>query len=162
MRSTASSRSSISRPAAGLHDAVRAQVLAEGILELEDVVTQLVHSALASDLVKRAAARHHWREIYVGAPRPDGTLVEGIIDLLYREDDGSLVVVDYKTDVVTSDTLDAKVAFYRPQLEAYREMLATTVGGGDRDATALPESGWISRSEPQQGLINGPRPRRGS
>ena len=114
---------------AGLEDAVRAQVIAEGIVELEDVVSELAHSAVASELVKRAAQRQHWREIYVGAPRPDGTLVEGIIDLLFREDDGSLVVVDYKTDVVTGATLDAKVAFYRPQLEAYRDMVVATVGG---------------------------------
>ncbi|MDN7121463.1 UvrD-helicase domain-containing protein [Nocardioides sp. ChNu-153] len=114
---------------AGLRDAVRAQVVAEAIVDHADVVTRLVKAALASDLVRRAAGREHWREVYVGAPRADGTLVEGIIDLLYREDDGSLVVVDYKTDVVTSATLDAKTVFYRSQLLAYREMLSASVGG---------------------------------
>ena len=150
------------RPAQGSHDAVRAQVIAEGIVELEDVVTQLVEAALASDLVKRAAEREHWREIYVGAPRPDGTLVEGIIDLLFREDDGSLVVVDYKTDVVTSATLDAQGRVLPAAAGGLPGNARDHSGWGDRDATALPESGWISRSEPQQGLINGPRPRRGS
>lgn len=113
----------------GLQDAARSQVVAEGVPDLEQVVTDLVRSALGSELVKRAAERSHWREVYVGAPRPDGQLVEGIIDLLFREDDGSLVVVDYKTDVVTAETLDGKVAFYRPQLEAYKEMLGAVVPG---------------------------------
>lgn len=33
---------------------------------------------------------------------PDGvTVVEGIADLVYRDDDGTLVIADYKTDVAT-------------------------------------------------------------
>lgn len=60
-------------------------------------------------------------------------LVEGIVDLLYEEDDTTLVVVDYKTDVVRSDTLDDKVAFYAPQLGAYREMVTAATG---REVTA--------------------------
>jgi ATP-dependent exoDNAse (exonuclease V) beta subunit len=111
----------------GLQNAVRAQVLAEGLADHAETVNELVQSALASDIVRRAASREHWREAYVGAPL-DGQLVEGIIDLLYREDDGSLVVVDYKTDVVSAPTLDAKVAFYRPQLDVYRRMLIATTG----------------------------------
>jgi ATP-dependent helicase/nuclease subunit A len=113
---------------AGIGAAVRAQVVAEAIPELEDVVEQLVRSALASEVVRHAATRRHWRETYVGAPGPDGVLVEGIVDLLYEEDDKTLVVVDYKTDVVRPDTLDDKVAFYAPQLGAYREMLTAATG----------------------------------
>lgn len=78
--------------------------------------------------MQRAASRRHWRETYVGAPGTDGVLVEGIIDLLYEEDDASLVVVDYKTDVVTSGTLSSKVEYYTPQLMAYRAMLETATG----------------------------------
>lgn len=112
----------------GLGQAVRAQVLAEAITDLEDVVTRLVESALASEIVQRAAARRHWREAYVGAPGADRLLVEGIIDLLYEEDDGSLIVVDYKTDVVRPETLDDKITFYTPQLRAYRDALNTATG----------------------------------
>ena len=112
----------------GLGQAVRAQVLAEAITDLEDVVTRLVESALASEIVQRAAARRHWREAYVGAPGADGVLVEGIIDLLYEEDDGSLIVVDYKTDVVRPEKLDDKITFYTPQMRAYRDALNTATG----------------------------------
>ena len=74
---------------AGLDAAVSSQCLAEGIVEYADVVTALVRSALASDVVQRAAAREHWRESYVGTLQPDGTVLEGFVDLIYREDDGT-------------------------------------------------------------------------
>jgi ATP-dependent exoDNAse (exonuclease V) beta subunit len=101
--------------------------LAEGVLEYTDVVAALTRAALASDVVKRAAAREHWRESYVGAVQPDGTILEGFVDLIYREDDGRLVIVDYKTDAVPAAALDSRVTYYAPQLQAY--------------ATTLPNSG---------------------
>jgi ATP-dependent exoDNAse (exonuclease V) beta subunit len=108
---------------AGLDQAVAAQCLAEGVVEYADVVTALVCSALASEVVQRAAARDHWRESYVGTPQPDGTVIEGFVDLIYREDDGSLIIVDYKTDAIPAAALDARVAYYAPQLEAYANVV---------------------------------------
>ena len=111
---------------AGLEAAVSTQCLAEGVLEYADVVTALVRSALASDVVQRAAARDHWRESYVGTEQPDGTILEGFVDLIYREDDGRLTIVDYKTDVIPASALDARVAYYAPQLQAYAQILPNT------------------------------------
>lgn len=108
---------------AGLDQAVAAQCLAEGVVEYADVVTALVRSALASDVVQRAAARDHWRESYVGTPQPDGTVLEGFVDLIYREDDGSLIIVDYKTDAIPASALGTRVAYYAPQLEAYANVV---------------------------------------
>jgi RecB family exonuclease len=55
-----------------------------------------------------------WRESYVSAPVGDsGLILEGYVDLVF-EDDGSLVIVDYKTDRTT----DAAKA-YELQLGAY-------------------------------------------
>ncbi|WP_256978021.1 PD-(D/E)XK nuclease family protein [Rhodococcus sp. 14-2470-1a] len=52
-------------------------------------------------------------------------MVEGIADLVYREDDGDLVIVDYKTDVgVTGETLEA----YWTQLSVYADLLARATG----------------------------------
>ncbi len=74
-----------------------------------------------------AAGRPHWREVYVGIPYGDGVL-EGYIDLLYRDDDG-LVVVDYKTDSWRNEAdLTAKAERYRVQLQAYGEAVAGSVG----------------------------------
>jgi ATP-dependent exoDNAse (exonuclease V) beta subunit len=111
---------------AGLESAVSAQCLAEGVLEYAEVVTALVRSALASDVVKRAAAREHWRESYVGTVQPDGTVLEGFVDLIYREDDGRLTIVDYKTDAIPAAALDSRVAYYAPQLQAYSAILPNT------------------------------------
>ncbi|TDU83196.1 ATP-dependent exoDNAse (exonuclease V) beta subunit [Kribbella voronezhensis] len=108
---------------AGLDDAVAGQCLAEGVVEYAEVVTALVRSALGSDVVRRAAAREHWRESYVGTLQPDGTVLEGFVDLIYREDDGTLIIVDYKTDAVPTAALDSRVAYYAPQLQAYTDML---------------------------------------
>jgi ATP-dependent helicase/nuclease subunit A len=78
--------------------------------------------------VKRAAEREHWRETYVGTVRADGVLLEGYIDLVYREDDGSLVIVDYKTDAVPSGAIQSRVTYYQPQIDAYCEALAAATG----------------------------------
>jgi ATP-dependent helicase/nuclease subunit A len=119
----------------GLSDAVAAQCVAEGVVPYADVVTGLVRSALASALVQRAAVRPHWRESYVGTVEPDGTVLEGFVDLIYREDDGALVIVDYKTDVIPAAAIAARVAYYRPQMEAYARTLSVAVG--DRPSAQL-------------------------
>ena len=111
----------------GLTAAVAAQAVAEGVMGREMVITALVRSALRSDLVQGAAARPHWQEVYVGCPLGGGVL-EGFVDLLYRDDDG-LVVVDYKTDSWrSSNDLDAKVDRYQVQLAAYAYAVETAVG----------------------------------
>ncbi|MFW3171373.1 UvrD-helicase domain-containing protein [Geodermatophilus sp. CPCC 206100] len=116
---------------AGLADAVASQCGTEGVEAHADVVTELVRSALSSEVVQRAAASEHWREMYVGTLQDDGTVLEGLVDLVYREDDGSLVVVDYKTDAIPAAALPSRLAYYRPQIAAYAQMLAAagcTVG----------------------------------
>jgi ATP-dependent helicase/nuclease subunit A len=103
----------------GLTEAVAAQAAAEGVLGHEDTIERLCRNALDSDIVKRAALRPHWREVYVGVPDDDNGIVEGYIDLLYEDDDG-LVVVDYKTDAWSTEAeLDEKVARYAVQLRTY-------------------------------------------
>ena len=54
-----------------------------------------------------------------------GQLVEGYIDLLYRDDDGSLVVIDYKTD---ADPSPETVQAYQAQLAVYARALADATG----------------------------------
>ncbi|MGQ0519783.1 MAG: UvrD-helicase domain-containing protein [Actinomycetota bacterium] len=111
----------------GLRAAAAAQAAAEGVLGREGAIEALCRSALTSELVQRAAVRPNWREVYVGVPYGDGVL-EGYVDLLYRDDDG-LVVVDYKTDAWRTDAdLTAKIERYRIQLHAYARAVAEAVG----------------------------------
>jgi len=42
------------------------------------------------------------------------------LDVLIPDAQG-LIIVDYKTDSVTSNTIDARAEFYRPQVTAYRD-----------------------------------------
>ncbi len=111
----------------GLAEACAAQAAAEGVLGREGVIEAFCRSALASEVVRRAALLPHWREVYVGVPYGDGVL-EGYIDLLYRSDAG-LVVVDYKTDSWRDEAdLQAKVERYRVQLEAYGRAVTESAG----------------------------------
>jgi ATP-dependent helicase/nuclease subunit A len=113
----------------GLDDAVAAQCVAEGVVRFAPLVTSLVRSALGSEVVKRAATREHWRESYVGMVQQDGTVLEGFVDLIYREDDGSLVIVDYKTDDAPDAALPSRVGYYAPQLNAYRSIVEAAIEG---------------------------------
>jgi ATP-dependent exoDNAse (exonuclease V) beta subunit len=64
----------------------------------------------------------------VAVPLDDELLLEGYVDLVYREDDG-LIVVDYKTDAFHGDVeLDAKVDRYRLQGGAYTLALERATG----------------------------------
>lgn len=134
---------------AGLDDAVAAQCVAEGVVEHADHVRALVQAALASELVQRAAARPHWRESYAGSVQDDGTLLEGFMDLVYREDDGSLVVVDYKTDDIPEQALPARQAYYAPQMAAYEEIL-TSATDSQRRSQLL----FLSTSNPGRSDIH--------
>jgi ATP-dependent exoDNAse (exonuclease V) beta subunit len=91
-------------------------------------VRRLAAAAIASDVVQRAAAREHWRETYVGTVQADGVVLEGYVDLIYREDDGTLVIVDYKTDAVPSGAIASRVTYYKPQMDAYRRALVAATG----------------------------------
>ena len=50
-------------------------------------------------------------------------LLQGVVDCWFREADGSITVVDFKTDRVTRATVHARAEEYRPQLEAYTRAL---------------------------------------
>ena len=82
----------------------------------------------------------------------DNILLQGVIDCFFEEDgakgddaqevgaqevgakedgakeDGALIVVDFKTDHVTADTLEDKVKYYAPQLAAYAAALERITG----------------------------------
>lgn len=96
---------------------------AEEIPDHVDAVAGAVRAVLASPTIVRAASRPHWREMYVGTV-VDDVLVEGYVDLLYRDDDG-LVLVDYKTDqALSAQALGA----YATQLGVYARAVEDATG----------------------------------
>ncbi len=113
---------------AGLDAAVAAQCEAEALPDRAETVRALVGHALGSPTVAAAARLPHWREVYACTPAADGRLLEGYIDLLYRTDDG-LVVVDYKTAATTDPAeLDRRVDGYRLQGASYALAVSATTG----------------------------------
>lgn len=118
-----------------IDDAVGAQCVAEGVVGSEELVAELVRSALAAPLVRHAATRQHWRETFVGTvdlPGAGARVLEGFIDLMFRDDDGTLVIVDYKTDAIPAGAIGSRDAYYRPQVEAYAKAIEQATGSAPR------------------------------
>ena len=57
---------------------------------------------------------------------PD-VLLQGVVDCFWRED-GGLCVLDFKTDAVSADGVQARAENYRPQIEAYASALERIYG----------------------------------
>ena len=57
----------------------------------------------------------------------DEVLLQGVVDCFFEED-GGLVVLDFKTDRITSAETAARAAYYRGQLETYSHALERIMG----------------------------------
>jgi len=121
----------------GLEEISRAQAAAEGMSSRWKEIVDLAQRALKSDIVRRAVASgRYYREVFVSAPVED-VLVEGFIDLLF-EDDAGLVIVDYKTDALTShEEIQKSMASYRLQGGAYALALKKSSGRPVTEAVFL-------------------------
>jgi ATP-dependent helicase/nuclease subunit A len=93
--------------------------------------TVLVASALAHPLIMRA--RDAWRagrcrrETPVGCREPDGSLIEGVLDLAFEDADG-WTVIDFKTDA----EIAAELARYRRQVGLYASVISRATGKSAR------------------------------
>ena len=91
-------------------------------------VLDLVERVLKSDLGRRMLrSRRRLAEIPFAFRAEAGelgcvreTVINGVIDLVFLEDDG-WVLVDYKTDRAGEDNLANLVSYYTPQVEMYRK-----------------------------------------
>jgi ATP-dependent exoDNAse (exonuclease V) beta subunit len=86
-----------------------------------------VARALAHPLLRRAAAAGCCRrEVPVALVLDDGTRVEGVVDVAFRETvpEPRWTVVDFKTDVA----LEARLAEYRRQVALYVAAIARAAG----------------------------------
>ena len=92
--------------------------------------------ALALPVMARARrASRIWRELGVWFP-DGGDLVEGKVDLVFEEE-GGLVVVDYKTDHLSAEQARAQAAHHAPQLQLYGRGLARATGLPVRERLVL-------------------------
>ncbi len=61
-------------------------------------------------------------ECYDPALAGEKVLLQGVVDCALIEEDG-IILIDFKTDYVTEETLSAATERYRPQVEAYAQAL---------------------------------------
>jgi ATP-dependent helicase/nuclease subunit A len=95
-----------------------------------------VARALALPVMDRARrAERSWRELPLWFP-DGGQLVHGFVDLVFEED-GALVIVDYKTDHIAPGQALAQAAHHAPQLQLYGRGLAQATGLGVRERLVL-------------------------
>ena len=103
---------------------------AEGLSSQQDEVASLVRDALRHpEMLNALRAPRRWTEISVAAPVQTSrgpVVIEGIIDLLYEDTAGQLVILDYKSDAVRNDAdVDSKMAHYQYQGAAYAVAVET-------------------------------------
>jgi len=115
------SRDAIERAAA-----VQARLLGATAPETAAAI-DAVAAALTHPLLQRASAAstagHCRRETPVTLRAPDGTLVEGVVDLAFLDGD-EWTVVDFKTDQELTKPFDA----YRRQVALYAQAIAAATG----------------------------------
>ena len=92
--------------------------------------------ALALPVMQRARrAARLWRELPLWFPE-GAELLEGVIDLAFEED-GGLVIVDYKTDGIAAEQALAQAAHHAAQLQLYGRGLAQAMGLPVRERLVL-------------------------
>lgn len=67
-------------------------------------------------------------DYYPEAEPGEEVLLQGVVDCWFVEEDGSVTVVDFKTDRVAQDGVDRRALDYRPQLDAYSRALSQAAG----------------------------------
>jgi ATP-dependent helicase/nuclease subunit A len=96
--------------------------------EVKNINVNKILNFVNSDLYKRIQqAKYIFKEqpFYINIPAlekenaKDNVLIQGIIDLYFIENDGKIILVDYKTDYVEKD-ISELVQKYKNQLELYK------------------------------------------
>jgi len=82
-------------------------------------------SEIAEPMAKAAARGELYREKPFVMSQEDGTLIQGIIDVFWRDEDG-IVLLDYKTDRV--DSSEELIIRYKDQLLLYKDALERLFG----------------------------------
>ena len=116
-------------PGAGnLESLAREQAEAAGVPHRAADVAALARACLASRAVQRALRSHVLlREVVYALGLLGGGLVEGRMDLLFREEDG-LVIVDYKSDRIAPEAVAERLRVYRGQAAVYAFATAQATG----------------------------------
>lgn len=98
-----------------------------------EAICRLLNSGTGKRLLSAVSVRREFRfsvlrdasEFYGESCEGEQILLQGAVDCLFEEDDGTITILDYKTDRVFSDAAVAERAeMYKPQLEAYHSAVS--------------------------------------
>ena len=87
----------------------------------------MVKEALNSSLLQRVIKSGNYQKEVPFAFKADGTIFEGVMDVVFKEEDG-LVVLDFKTDEVERKDLSSRSEHYKPQVKVYSDAIKTILG----------------------------------
>ncbi len=88
---------------------------------------EMVRDALRSPILQRVTKTGNYQKEVPFTYKNNGTIVEGVMDVVFKEGD-DLVVLDFKTDAVEKERLNAKIEHYRPQTSMYSDAIRTIFG----------------------------------
>lgn len=88
---------------------------------------EMVRMALESEVMKRVIRSGNFQKEVPFAYKKEETIFEGVMDLVFKEEDG-LVVIDFKTDTVEERDLNSKKGHYLLQVEVYSDAIRTIFG----------------------------------
>jgi len=88
-----------------------------------EMVREAIHSPVLQRVIKSSSYQKEVPFTY----KNNGTIFEGVMDVVFKEED-SLVVLDFKTDLIKKDDLNSKVDHYKPQVQVYSDAIETIFG----------------------------------
>jgi ATP-dependent helicase/nuclease subunit A len=101
--------------------------------QLRDMALRYHRSTLRSRLAGAIALRREIPLTFVD----DGAIVHGIIDLIVEDADGSITILDWKTDRLDTTTPEVRADSYRGQLASYGRGVRLSMGLQDMPKTEV-------------------------
>ncbi|NWG02420.1 MAG: UvrD-helicase domain-containing protein, partial [Syntrophaceae bacterium] len=88
---------------------------------------EMVREAINSAILQRVIKSSNYQKEVPFTYKNNGTIFEGVMDVVFKEGDG-LVVLDFKTDFVKKDDLKSRIEHYKPQVRVYSDAIKTIFG----------------------------------
>ncbi len=131
-------------PNADVELIARSEAEKHGVAEDAAEVARLTHATLELPLLQEVASldpENVWIETPVAVPFRNANhgpkIIEGRVDLIYRRDDGTLCVADFKTDRTLNRSISQMARPYIPQLGAYAYAVQKVTGIPVTEASIL-------------------------
>jgi ATP-dependent helicase/nuclease subunit A len=93
---------------------------------------EMLREAINSPVIQRVIKSSSYQKEVPFTYKNNGTIFEGVMDVVFREEDG-LVVLDFKTDLVKKDDLNSKIEHYKPQGRVYSDAIKTIFGNPPKE-----------------------------